>query len=68
MSVNIKYKNNSITELSDTGTKTLKTAGKYCEGDIIACNQLVLLAVPACFFTLYYFNAITQIGIYNILS
>ena len=34
MSVNIKYKNNSIAELSDTGTKTLKTAGKYCEGDI----------------------------------
>ena len=34
MSVNIKYKNNSIAELSDTGTKTLKTSGKYCEGDI----------------------------------
>lgn len=34
MSVNIKYKNNSIAELSDTGTKTLKTAGKYCEDDI----------------------------------
>lgn len=34
MSVNIKYKNNSIAELSDTGTKTLKTAGKYCGGDI----------------------------------
>ena len=38
MSVNIKYKNNSIAELSDTGTKTLKTAGKYCEGDIIIEN------------------------------
>ena len=34
MSVNIKYKNNSIAELPDTGTKTLKTAGKYCEDDI----------------------------------
>ena len=34
MSVNIKYKNNSIAELSNTGTKTLKTAGKYCENDI----------------------------------
>ena len=34
MSVNIKYKNNSIAELTDTGTKTLKTAGKYCEDDI----------------------------------
>lgn len=38
MSVNIKYKNNSIAELSDTGTKTLKTAGKYCEADIIFEN------------------------------
>lgn len=38
MSVNIKYKNNSITELTDTGTKTLKTAGKYCEADIIVEN------------------------------
>ena len=34
MSVNIKYKNNSIAELTDTGIKTLKTAGKYCEDDI----------------------------------
>ena len=38
MSVNIKYKNNSIAELSDTGAKTLKTSGKYCEGDIIIEN------------------------------
>lgn len=38
MSVNIKYKNNSIAELSDTGTKTLKTSGKYCEADIIVEN------------------------------
>ena len=38
MSVNIKYKNNSIAELSNTGTKTLKTAGKYCEADIIVEN------------------------------
>ena len=30
----IKYKDNPITELSESGTKTLKTAGKYCEGDI----------------------------------
>ena len=30
----IKYKGNPITELSESGTKTLKTAGKYCEGDI----------------------------------
>lgn len=38
MSVNVKYKNNSITELADTGTKTLKTAGKYCEADIVVEN------------------------------
>lgn len=38
MSVSIKYKNNSIAELTDTGTKTLKTAGKYCEADIIVEN------------------------------
>ena len=30
----IKYKDQPITELSESGTKTLKTAGKYCEGDI----------------------------------
>lgn len=38
MSVNIKYKNNSIAELTDTGIKTLKTAGKYCEADIVVEN------------------------------
>ena len=38
MSVNIKYKNNSIATMSDTGTKTLKTTGKYCEADIIVEN------------------------------
>ena len=30
----IKFKGNPILELSESGTKTLKTAGKYCEGDI----------------------------------
>ena len=30
----IKYKGNPIVELSESGTKTLKTGGKYCEGDI----------------------------------
>ena len=30
----IKYKGNPIVEMTDTGTKTLKTAGKYCEDDI----------------------------------
>ena len=38
MSVNIKYNNNSIAALTDTGTKTLKTAGKYCESDIVVEN------------------------------
>ena len=38
MSVSVKYKNNSIAELSETGTKTLKTAGKYCEADIVVEN------------------------------
>ena len=30
----IKFKGQPIAELSATGTKTLKTAGKYCEDDI----------------------------------
>lgn len=30
----IKFKGQPIVELSESGTKTLKTAGKYCEGDI----------------------------------
>ena len=30
----IKYKGNPILELSESGTKTLKTAGKYCEDNI----------------------------------
>lgn len=30
----VRYKGNPIAELSESGTKTLKTAGKYCEGDI----------------------------------
>ena len=30
----IRFKGNPIVELSESGTKTLKTAGKYCEGDI----------------------------------
>ena len=30
----IRYKGNPIVELSESGTKTLKTAGKYCEDDI----------------------------------
>ena len=30
----IRFKGNPIVELSESGTKTLKTAGKYCEDDI----------------------------------
>ena len=30
----IKFKGQPIVEMSESGTKTLKTAGKYCEGDI----------------------------------
>lgn len=30
----IKYKGQPIVEMTDTGTKTLKTAGKYCDADI----------------------------------
>lgn len=38
MSVSIKYKGNEIAKLTATGTKTLNTAGKYCEGDIVVEN------------------------------
>lgn len=38
MSVSIKYKGSEIAALTATGTKTLKTAGKYCEGDITVQN------------------------------
>ena len=30
----IKYKGQPIAEMTESGTKTLKTAGKYCEDDI----------------------------------
>ena len=30
----IKFKGNPIVEMTESGTKTLKTAGKYCEDDI----------------------------------
>ena len=32
--VEINYKGNKIAEMNTAGTKTCKTAGKYCEGDI----------------------------------
>lgn len=33
--VNIEYKGESIATIHDTGSKTIKTQGKYCEGDIL---------------------------------
>lgn len=33
--VSLSYKGSSIGSLSDTGTLTMETAGKYCEANII---------------------------------
>lgn len=38
MSATIKYKDNAIASISSNATKTLKTAGKYCEADIVVEN------------------------------
>ena len=38
MSVSIKYKGNEIASMTATGTKTLNTEGKYCEGNITVEN------------------------------
>ena len=38
MSVTVKYKGSAIAELTENGTKTLKTSGKYCEADIVVEN------------------------------
>ena len=38
MSVTVKYKGNTIASANTDTTKTLKTSGKYCEGDIIIEN------------------------------
>ena len=43
--VEIKYKGASIATLNETGTKTLKTSAKYCEGDISV--SYTKSAVPA---------------------
>ena len=43
--VEIKYKGASIATLNETGTKTLKTSGKYCESDITV--SYTKSAVPA---------------------
>ncbi len=38
MSVTVKYKGSTVAELTESGTKTLKTSGKYCESDIVVEN------------------------------
>ena len=38
MSVTIKYKGNTIASITTDSSKTLKTSGKYCEGDIVVEN------------------------------
>lgn len=38
MSATIKYKGNTIASITTDSTKTLKTSGKYCEGDIVVEN------------------------------
>lgn len=45
MSVSVEYKGNTIASMSESGTKTLKTAGKYCEGDI-NISYTAALSVP----------------------
>lgn len=39
MSVTVKYKGSAVAELTESGTKTLKTSGKYCEADIVVENK-----------------------------
>ena len=39
MSATVKYKGAPIAEITGTGTKTLKTSGKYCEADIVVDVQ-----------------------------
>lgn len=38
MSATIKYKGNTIASITTDSSKTLKTSGKYCEGDIVVEN------------------------------
>ena len=38
MSVTIKYKGNTIASITTDSSRTLKTSGKYCEGDIVVDN------------------------------
>lgn len=38
MSATIKYNGNTIVSITTDDSKTLKTSGKYCEGDIVVEN------------------------------
>lgn len=38
MSTKVSYKGSVIANITETASKTLKTAGKYCEGDITIAN------------------------------
>ena len=38
MSATIKYKGNTIASITTDSSKTLKTSGKYCDGDIVVEN------------------------------
>ena len=38
MSATIKYKGNTIASITTDNSKTLKTSGKYCDGDIVVEN------------------------------
>ena len=50
MGVAITYKGNTIASMADSGSKTLKTAGKYCEADI-GISYTASAAVPCKSFT-----------------
>lgn len=47
MSVSVKYKGNVITEMEESGTKTLKTGGMYCEDDITIEHTVTVVETPA---------------------
>ena len=40
MSTTVKYKGNTLTTVSNA-TKTLKTAGKYMEGDVVLTDETI---------------------------
>ena len=44
--VNIEYKGSSIATIPDTGSKTIKTQGKYCEGDIFVEYEAPQAGIP----------------------